>query len=69
MFNACCPKTYFYISEQAKKDERAAAYFCQFITTESEKRVAVTSPRTISMRYKSCKVNSFSQEFPEIFLY
>ena len=47
---------------------QAAAYFCPFITTESEERPAVTSPRTISMRYKSCKVNSFSQ-VSKIFFY
>ena len=53
----------------SQKVTRAAAYFCLFITTESEERQAVTSPRTISMRYKSCKVNSFYQEFPKIVLY
>ena len=53
----------------SQKATRAAAYFCQFIKTGSEERLAVTSPRTISMRYKSCKVSSFSQKFPKIFLY
>ena len=46
---------HFAISQKAT---RAAAYFCLFITTESEERLAVTSPRTISMHYKSCRVNS-----------
>ena len=53
----------------SQKAMRAAAYFCLFIKTGSEDRLAVTSPRTFSMCYKSCKVSSFSQEFPKFFLY
>ena len=53
----------------SQKATRAAAYFCPFVTIQSEERVALTSPRTISMRYKSCQENSFSQEFPKNFLY
>ena len=48
---------------------QAAAYFWLFITTGSEERLAVTSLRTILVRYKSCKVNSFSLELPKIFLH
>ena len=33
----------------SRKATRAAAYFCLFITTGSKERLAVTSPRTISM--------------------
>ena len=31
----------------SQKAMRATAYFCPFITTESEERLAVTSPHTI----------------------
>ena len=59
------PSVHFSTSQKATL---AASYFYLFITTGSEERLAVTSSQTISMRYKSCKVNSFSQEFPKIFL-
>ena len=61
-------KTFLHFSTR-QKATRAAADFCLFITTGSEERLAVTSLRTISMRHKSCKVSSFSREFPKIFLY
>ena len=35
----------------SQKATQAAAYFCLFITTGSEERLAVTSLRTISMRF------------------
>ena len=64
----CLPSrnTFLHFST-SQKATRAAAYFCLFIKTGSEDRLAVTSPRTFSMRYKSCKVSSFSREFPKIF--
>ena len=55
----------FYISQQAKKAAQAVAYFCHLSQYRDEEKLTVTSPRTISMRYKSCEVNSFSQEFPK----
>ena len=61
------PRNTFLHFSTSQKATRAAAYFSPFISTESEKRLAGASPRTISMRCKNCKVNSFSQEFPSIF--
>ena len=61
-----CKNTFLHFST-SQKATRAAAYFCLFIKTGSEDRLAVTSPRTFSMSYKSCKVSSFSQEFPKFF--
>ena len=58
----CLPsKNTFLHFSTSQKPTRAAAYFCLFIKTGSEDRLAVTSPRTFSMRYKSCKVSSFSR--------
>ena len=65
----CLPsKNTFLHFSTSQKATRAAAYFCLFIKTGSEDRLAVTSPRTFLTRYKSCKVNSFSQELPKFFL-
>ena len=65
----CLPSrnTFLHFST-SQKATRAAVYFCLFIKTGSEDKLAVTSPRTFSMRYKSCKVSSFSKEFPKFFL-
>ena len=35
-------RTHFYISQQAKNAPWAAAYFCPFITIESEEKLFVT---------------------------
>ena len=50
----CLPSrnTFLHFST-SQKATRAAAYFCLFIKTGIEKRLPVTSPRTISMRYES----------------
>ena len=73
MFNSlmlAIQKHVFTFLNKPKKVREPQVIFVHLsITTESEERLAVTSLHTISMRYISCKVNSFSQEFPKIFLY
>ena len=44
-------------------------HLCHLSPQRDEERLAATLSRAVSMRYKTCKVNSFSQEFPKIFLY
>ena len=56
-----------FLNKPKKLSEPQLTFAHLSITTEREERLAVMSPHTISMRYKSCRVNNFSQEFPKIF--
>ena len=61
--------TFLHFSTSHKATQATAYFYLLIIKGVSEERLAVMSLCTISMRYKRCKVNSFSQEFPKFFLY